>query len=64
MRSATRSPAIKEPLELLPACIDTGMSYDERMARRVDESTSWNSLGGLGRYVGDDPVKGRCPEGA
>eukprot|EP00448_Togula_jolla_P005526 CAMPEP_0170596152 /NCGR_PEP_ID=MMETSP0224-20130122/14954_1 /TAXON_ID=285029 /ORGANISM="Togula jolla, Strain CCCM 725" /LENGTH=729 /DNA_ID=CAMNT_0010920403 /DNA_START=41 /DNA_END=2230 /DNA_ORIENTATION=- len=29
--------AIKELLELKPACIDTGMSYEERVARRKDE---------------------------
>jgi len=29
--------AVKELLELKPTCIDTGMSYDERVARREDE---------------------------
>jgi hypothetical protein len=29
--------SIKELLELKPACVDTGMSYEERVARREDE---------------------------
>lgn len=29
--------SIKELLELKPTCIDTGMSYEERVARREDE---------------------------
>lgn len=32
--------AIKELLELKPTCIDTGMSYEERVARREDEIES------------------------
>merc|ERR1719343_224977 len=29
--------AVKELMELKPVCIDTGMSYEERVARREDE---------------------------
>merc|ERR1719272_767374 len=29
--------AIKELLDLKPTCIDTGMSYEERISRREDE---------------------------
>jgi len=32
--------AIKELLELKPTCVDTGMSYEERVARREDEIES------------------------
>jgi len=32
--------AIKELLELKPACIDTGMTYEERVARREEELAS------------------------
>lgn len=28
---------IKEIVELSPMCVDTGMSYEERVARREDE---------------------------
>jgi len=34
--------AIAELLDLKPTCIDTGMSYDERVARREDEIESLN----------------------
>merc|ERR1740124_1777856 len=34
--------AIEELLELKPTCIDTGMSYEERVARREDEVESLN----------------------
>jgi len=34
--------AITELLELKPTCIDTGMSYDERVSRREDEIESLN----------------------
>lgn len=37
---ATLSEAIGELLDLQPVCIDTGMSYDERVARREDEIES------------------------
>merc|ERR1712107_412329 len=39
-QSATLKGAIKELLELKPICIDTGMSYEERVARREDEIES------------------------
>jgi len=29
--------SIQELLDLQPVCVDTGMSYDERVARREDE---------------------------
>merc|ERR1719454_1690621 len=32
--------AIKELIELQPACVDTGMSYEERVARREQEIES------------------------
>merc|ERR1719269_412104 len=32
-----RDTAIKELIELQPACVDTGMSYEERVARREQE---------------------------
>merc|ERR1719231_1747487 len=32
--------AIEELIELQPACIDTGMSYEERVARREQEIES------------------------
>merc|ERR1712232_1030635 len=32
--------AIRELLELKPTCVDTGMSYEERVARREDEIES------------------------
>jgi len=34
--------AVTELLELKPTCIDTGMSYDERISRREDEIESLN----------------------
>lgn len=34
--------SIKELIELQPACIDTGMSYEERVARREDEIAALN----------------------
>jgi len=34
--------SIKELLELKPACVDTGMSYEERVARREDEIAALN----------------------
>merc|ERR1712196_320449 len=36
-QSATLDEAINELLELKPVCVDTGMSYEERVARREDE---------------------------
>ena len=38
--SATLAESIKELLELKPVCVDTGMSYEERVARREDEIES------------------------
>lgn len=38
--SATLDVSIKELLELQPVCVDTGMSYEERVARREDEIES------------------------
>merc|ERR1719181_551570 len=35
-----RDTAIKELIELQPACVDTGMSYEERVARREQEIES------------------------
>merc|ERR1719361_821439 len=32
--------AVKQLMELQPTCIDTGMSYEERVARREDEIES------------------------
>jgi len=37
---ATLESSIKELLELKPVCVDTGMSYEERVARREDEIES------------------------
>lgn len=37
---ATLEESIKELLELKPVCVDTGMSYEERVARREDEIES------------------------
>jgi len=37
---ATLEESIKELLELKPQCVDTGMSYEERVARREDETES------------------------
>jgi len=34
--------SIRELLELKPVCVDTGMSYDERVARREDEIQALN----------------------
>merc|ERR1712129_371814 len=34
--------SIQEPLDLKPVCVDTGMSYDERVARRQDEIDALN----------------------
>jgi hypothetical protein len=34
--------AIKELLDLKPTCVDTGMSYEERVARREDEISALN----------------------
>ena len=34
--------AVKELMELKPVCIDTGMSYEERVARREDEIAAMN----------------------
>lgn len=36
------SKAIEELLDLKPVCVDTGMSYEERVARRQDEITALN----------------------
>lgn len=41
-QSELLSTAIRELLELKPTCIDTGMSYEERVARREDEIESLN----------------------
>jgi len=38
--SATLAESINELLELKPVCVDTGMSYEERVARREDEIES------------------------
>merc|ERR1719198_250497 len=38
--AAILSTSIKELIELKPTCIDTGMSYEERVARREDEIES------------------------
>merc|ERR1740138_741603 len=51
-QSAILNTAIKDLLELQPTCIDTGMSYDERVARREDEIASLNkALCILERYA-------------
>merc|ERR1719473_262296 len=39
-QSSTLSESIKELMELKPVCVDTGMSYEERVARREDEIES------------------------
>lgn len=39
-QSALLATAIRELLELKPTCVDTGMSYEERVARREDEIES------------------------
>ena len=39
-QSVILNTAIKELLELQPACIHTGMSYDKRVARREHEIAS------------------------
>merc|ERR1719223_2293703 len=38
--AAILSTSIQELIELKPTCIDTGMSYEERVARREDEIES------------------------
>merc|ERR1719245_11584 len=38
--SATLKEALQELLKLKPMCVDTGMSYEERVARREDEIES------------------------
>merc|ERR1719238_111992 len=62
-QSAILNTAIKELLELQPTCIDTGMSYDERVARREDEIASLNkALCILERYAeyGPDGAADGC----
>jgi len=41
-QTAILQTAISELLDLKPVCIDTGMSYDERVARREEEISSLN----------------------
>jgi len=55
--------AIKELRELKPACVDTGMTYEERVANREDEiSALKKSLCILGRYAeyGPDGAADGC----
>jgi len=54
--------AIQELLDLLPQCVDTGMSYKERVARREDEIASLKKalciLGNYAEYGPDGAAKG------
>merc|ERR1719373_936799 len=55
--------AIKELLDLKPACVDTGMSYADRVAHREDEIAALNkALCILGRYAeyGPDGAADGC----
>merc|ERR1719282_1331542 len=55
--------SVKELLELKEACIDTGMSYEERVARREDEIAALQKgLCILGRYAeyGPDGAADGC----
>merc|ERR1719281_356161 len=55
--------AIKELIELQPACVDTGMSYEERVARREQEIESLKKalciLESFAKY-GPDGAGGEC----
>merc|ERR1719401_315219 len=55
--------AIKELMELKKSCIDTGMSYNERVARREDEIAALNKadciLSAYAKY-GPDGVGEEC----
>ena len=55
--------SIKELLELKPVCVDTGMSYEERVARREDEIQALNkALCILKAYAefGPDGIGDKC----
>merc|ERR1719269_277200 len=58
-----RDTAIKELIELQPNCVDTGMSYEERVARREQEIESLKkALCILEAYAeyGPDGAGGEC----
>lgn len=51
-QTETLKTALKELLELKPVCVDTGMSYADRVARREDEIAALNKANCiLGRYA-------------
>merc|ERR1719198_2618174 len=58
-----RDTAIKELIELQPACVDTGMSYAERVARREQEIESLKQalciLEAYAKY-GPDGIGDKC----
>merc|ERR1719313_2407461 len=62
-QSDLRDTAIKELIELQPACVDTGMSYEERVARREQEMESLKKalciLEAYAKY-GPDGIGDKC----
>lgn len=60
------SDSVKELLELQPACVDTGMSYEERVARREDEIAALKKglciLSNFQKYGPDAESSAECDE--
>lgn len=52
--------AIKELLVLKPTCVDTGMSYEERVARREDEIEALKKALCIFQNTGDAEGAGNC----
>jgi len=52
--------SIKELLDLKPACVDTGMSYEERVARREDEIESLKKALCIFQNTGDPEGASEC----
>jgi len=63
MQTETLKTSLKELRELKPVCVDTGMSYEERVARREDEIASLNKASCiLEKYAefGPEGAAGAC----